>query len=328
MKVQLTATIGLFVISTLLPTTAFAQSDEECATAQSEICGNLDTTVCFDVKANWDKITTNCIGYTQTTIEMARESEAEMAKEGASWGGSVRSGAGTNFAKIGSLAEGTLVSLEENTGVMMNDYPWFKIIHYDNKTGTEIVSGYQWGGILCAFDERAGVYKTCPVEWSDNPARSSQGSIIGEDPIAPIHGNSDEDNEMIAEEKIVKCLERENNNNGDGSKCIGEVSDECLDKDREYTTLSMRQCINLEVTAWDNLLNEDYSKLMNSLDTDAKKTKLRDAQRLWVKFVGKFCSLGYEFNQGTMFLLTGDQCRMEMTARQDLELRSLANPLN
>ena len=151
---------------------------------------------------------------------------------------------------------------------------------------------------------------------------------INEDPIAPVHGNSDEDNEMMALESVTACLEAEQNDGGDGSACIGQVSDKCLEADDDYSTLAMRKCISLEHSAWDNLLNADYKRLMESLDTNAKKTKLRDAQRLWIKFSGKFCALGYEFNQGAMYLLSGDQCMMDMTARQDLALRQLTGPRN
>ncbi len=94
-------------------------------------------------------------------------------KEGASWGGMVRSGPGMNYKQTGRLKEGDLVTLEKNTGVMMNGYPWFKIVHVNNQNGWSI-SGYQWGGILCAFDANPSVHKVCPVKWSDNPDRTGR----------------------------------------------------------------------------------------------------------------------------------------------------------
>ena len=44
-----------------------------------------------------------------------------------SWGGVVRSGPGREFSRLGSLAEGERITLIENTGVLDNDYSWFKI---------------------------------------------------------------------------------------------------------------------------------------------------------------------------------------------------------
>lgn len=149
-----------------------------------------------------------------------------------------------------------------------------------------------------------------------------------EQPIAPAHGNSDEDNEMIAMDSVIACLETETSNGGTGTACIGQVSDTCMETGNDYSTLAMRQCISLEHSAWDSLLNKDYKALMASLNSKAKKAKVRDAQRHWIKFVDSFCPLGYELNQGTMYLISGDQCRMEMTARQDLELRRLLNTAN
>lgn len=94
-------------------------------------------------------------------------------REGASWGGKVRSGPGTQYKQIGVLKEGDLVTLEKNTGNMFNGYPWFRITHVNNQNGWSI-SGYQWGGILCAFDPNPSVYKVCPVRWSDNPERTGR----------------------------------------------------------------------------------------------------------------------------------------------------------
>ncbi len=244
-----------------------------------------------------------------------------LPAEGASLGGKVRSGPGINHEQIGSLAESKLVTIQENTGIMMNGYPWFKVTHIDNQTGFSI-EGYQWGGIMCDFLGKVpGVFNVCPRNWSDNPEIASQK--ITEDPIAPEHGNSDEDNEIIDIANITKCLDSETSAGRDGAGCIGQVSEKCLEQGDE-TTVGMRQCIGYEHKAWDSMLNKDYQSLMASLDTNDKKTALRDAQRLWNQFVQKFCALGYKFNQGTIFLVSGDQCMMEMTARQDLELKRLA----
>ncbi|WP_187970825.1 hypothetical protein [Aquibium microcysteis] len=60
----------------------------------------------------------------------------------ASWGGVVRSGPGMENARLASLAEREPIELLENTGVMMNGYPWFRI-RYRGQTG------FQWGGIIC-----------------------------------------------------------------------------------------------------------------------------------------------------------------------------------
>lgn len=62
----------------------------------------------------------------------------------ASWGGVVRSGPGMRHRRLTSLRERERIKLLENTGVMMNGYPWFRIRFRGGRTG------YQWGGIICS----------------------------------------------------------------------------------------------------------------------------------------------------------------------------------
>jgi hypothetical protein len=77
--------------------------------------------------------------------------------EAGSWGGVVRTGAGREFSRLTSLAEGERITILENTGVMDNDYPWFKIRYRGNR------QGYQWGGIICSLDAQIdGTFETCP----------------------------------------------------------------------------------------------------------------------------------------------------------------------
>lgn len=74
-----------------------------------------------------------------------------------SWGGVVRSGPGGKYSRIGTLEQGEHVMLMENTGVMWNGYPWWKIEIWG---GNAI--GYQWGGILCSLNApMEGIYESC-----------------------------------------------------------------------------------------------------------------------------------------------------------------------
>ncbi len=84
----------------------------------------------------------------------------------ASGGGVVRGGPGTNYRRLGSLREFERVTVTQNTGVMMNGYPWFKIRYRGGK------SGYQWGGLICSLDQPfVGTFDTCA-----NFRRTLQGS--------------------------------------------------------------------------------------------------------------------------------------------------------
>ncbi len=143
----------------MMSVTVFAQKvNQRCLKNITDICGDADAGTCFANQAKLQSVIAECVGDVQTLVEMANEAKADMRLEGASWGGKIRGGPGTNFKQTGSLAEGDLIMLEEDTGVMFNGFPWFKISRYDSKTGSSIF-GYQWGGIVCAFDERPGGWK-------------------------------------------------------------------------------------------------------------------------------------------------------------------------
>lgn len=88
--------------------------------------------------------------------EPASGADNELPRAAGSWGGTVRSGPGQQFKRLGSLPEGARVTLLENSAVMENGFPWMKISYGEGRTG------YQWGGILCSIDSpMPEVFETC-----------------------------------------------------------------------------------------------------------------------------------------------------------------------
>lgn len=86
--------------------------------------------------------------------------------EGRSLGGVLRAKPQQDSARVTSLEEGQRITILRNTGVVMNDYPWFEI----RAGGT---TGYKWGGILCADVPMPGVYEVC--KGAQAQAQPSQG---------------------------------------------------------------------------------------------------------------------------------------------------------
>lgn len=85
------------------------------------------------------------------------QSTAGLPVRAGSWGGKVRAGPGQQYQHIDGLSEGEDVTLLENTGVMKDGYPWFKIQFKNGRVG------YKWGGILCAKGVPVqGIYQSCP----------------------------------------------------------------------------------------------------------------------------------------------------------------------
>ena len=92
---------------------------------------------------------------------------------GESLGGKVRDGPGTNFRKIGSLREGARISILSSTGVRFDGYDWFHI-RYGKK------SGYQWGGIMCAYSKMVkGVFTICKKKRANISKTKAQNSRKG-----------------------------------------------------------------------------------------------------------------------------------------------------
>lgn len=326
-------TLGSVLGSVLFLTPSNAQSIEDmCNNNFKKVCGSSEFENCIDRKqdAIWELIDPKCEGELQSMIEAINQNDVDFLAEGASFGGKVRSGPSMSDSQIGLLAEGDKIEIHLNTGIVMNGYPWFQISHYNFETGVDLF-GYQWGGILCSFDNVSGISNQCPAEWSDysnDRKNKPSGTLAQQDPIAPIHGNSDEDNTEQDIALISQCLAKENDEGRNGINCIGTVSQGCLNDENNQTTVGMQQCIAFERTAWDTLLNKEYQLLMASQNTDDKKTALRDAQRLWINFVDQFCQLSGTLNGGSFAAVSGVQCMADLTAQQVIQLRNLNVGLN
>ena len=92
----------------------------------------------------------------------------------ASGGGVIRSGPGVNFRRLGSTREFEPVTVLRNTGVMMNNFPWFEIRYRNGRRG------FQWGGLICSTGRAfAGTFDTCTnfrasLQGNNNPPPSNQ----------------------------------------------------------------------------------------------------------------------------------------------------------
>ena len=94
---------------------------------------------------------------------LACQSYAGELKIG-SWGGNVRSGPSTEYPKIGSLKNGDPVVLLKKQRPARDGFNWFKIAYRNGRVG------YQWGGILCGFNNKVnGTYGLCENDNRSTP---------------------------------------------------------------------------------------------------------------------------------------------------------------
>jgi hypothetical protein len=80
--------------------------------------------------------------------------QASLPMYGRSLGGIMRGKPDMGAKKVASLKQGDRIEILADSGVGMNGYQWFKI-RVKGKTG------YQWGGIMCADANLAGVLQRC-----------------------------------------------------------------------------------------------------------------------------------------------------------------------
>ena len=131
---------------------------------------------------------------------------------------------------------------------------------------------------------------------------------------------------------IPTCLDRVAAG-GDPAACIGAAADPCMAQPGGQTTLGMVQCLTAETHDWDSLLNRWYGKAMDrakSRDRDSGGDEptapvLKQAQRNWIAYRDESCRYeALRYQGGSIAGVVRARCLQELTARQALRLRALA----
>jgi uncharacterized protein YecT (DUF1311 family) len=102
-------------------------------------------------------------------------------------------------------------------------------------------------------------------------------------------------------------------------KCIGTVSNPCLQDDKAQSTADMNACIDRERVVWDDILNETYRNLSKKLDAK-QQNRLRDMQRAWIASRNATCQFYWDYYQGTMASPMAASCVNRATARRAIFL--------
>ncbi|MDD2060604.1 lysozyme inhibitor LprI family protein [Pseudomonas sp. GD03860] len=98
---------------------------------------------------------------------------------------------------------------------------------------------------------------------------------------------------------------------------------QCMDT--AQTTLAMSDCNGAEIKRQDTRLNAAYKAAMASLEAE-QQGKLRDVQRLWIKYRDANCGLYFGLTGGTIDQLNGAGCVLSMTKDRADELQNLLGP--
>ena len=105
------------------------------------------------------------------------------------------------------------------------------------------------------------------------------------------------------------------------SQCLFNlVATPCQSTPEGQSNLGMADCFRLEAKIWDDLLNENYKSLRDTIDA-TQAAKLRDMQRAWITSRDATCAFYDVKIQGSMAIPMGAACLARETARRAVLLK-------
>ncbi|MGO4812015.1 lysozyme inhibitor LprI family protein [Cupriavidus sp. 2MCAB6] len=105
-------------------------------------------------------------------------------------------------------------------------------------------------------------------------------------------------------------------------KLLSKQYGACMERP-DVTTAGMHECIAAETARQDKTLNTIYKRLQQAI-SPARKPRLLDAQRAWLKFRDANCDFQADPDGGTLAGVNASACVMQMTADRAKELADLA----
>jgi uncharacterized protein YecT (DUF1311 family) len=97
------------------------------------------------------------------------------------------------------------------------------------------------------------------------------------------------------------------------------VAEPCIGSFGSASDGKMADCYTIEGAIWDGLLNDNYKKLLATLD-DEQTGKARAMQRAWIAYRDSTCGFYYDKVQGTMAGFMEAACNARETARRAMLL--------
>jgi len=88
----------------------------------------------------------------------------------------------------------------------------------------------------------------------------------------------------------------------------------------------MLKCISEEYVRQDKRLNQTYKSALQRL-SPGQKTRMQEAQRLWLKFTTANCDFYYDPDGGTAARLAANQCAVDARATRAEELEMVIESL-
>jgi uncharacterized protein YecT (DUF1311 family) len=120
---------------------------------------------------------------------------------------------------------------------------------------------------------------------------------------------------------IQDCVNKNKDNIDEGERqCLfGLVADRCIGDMGAAPGRKLADCYEIEGPIWDDLLNQNYKRLLDTLD-DEQKVKARVMQRAWVAYRDTTCQFYWDKIQGTMANHMKAACVTRESARRAMLL--------
>jgi uncharacterized protein YecT (DUF1311 family) len=121
---------------------------------------------------------------------------------------------------------------------------------------------------------------------------------------------------------IRDCAKRNKDNLDNGERrCLFKlVATSCINKlPKAHADHAEVDCYSLENLIWDDLLNQNYKSLLDTLDDD-QKAKARAMQSAWIAYRDTTCQFYYDKIQGTMASMMQAACVTRESARRAMLL--------
>jgi uncharacterized protein YecT (DUF1311 family) len=120
---------------------------------------------------------------------------------------------------------------------------------------------------------------------------------------------------------IQDCVNKNQDNIDDGERqCLFSlVADQCIGDIGAAADRKLTDCYEIEGSIWDDLLNQNYKRLLDTLD-DEQMVKARAMQRAWIAYRDTTCQFYWDKIQGTMANHMKAACVTRESARRAMLL--------
>jgi len=120
--------------------------------------------------------------------------------------------------------------------------------------------------------------------------------------------------------QVAACTAKARKAETNSEACIGQVAERCMEEPKMGSTHGQRDCAGRENAIWDKTLNRRYKRLAKALSAKGA-IKLRNTQRIWLKWRKAKCEMPYVlFEGGSIAGPMASFCVMRATALRTIEL--------